>query len=65
LLLAERPLIGRLLVMLGLWAWAFVAVTTISGIHSLALLGGGLTVALAIWILWFALGRRRVVPQAR
>ena len=65
LLLVDRGLIGRLLIMLGLWAWAFVAMTTISGIHSLALLGGGLTVALAIWILWFALGRRRVVAQAR
>ena len=65
LLLVERALIGRLLVMLGLWAWAFVTLTTISGIHSLAVLGGGLAVALAIWIAWFALARRRVVPQAR
>ena len=65
LLLVERALIGRLLVMLGVWAWAFVAVTTISGIHSLAVLGAGLAVALAIWILWFALGRRRVVPPPR
>ena len=65
LLLVERELIGRLLVMLGLWAWAFVTVTTISGIHSLAVLGGGLAVALAIWVAWFALARRRVVPQAR
>lgn len=64
LLLAERPLLARLLVMLGLWVWAFVAVATIAGIHSLAVLGGGLIIALAIWIVWFALGRRRVVPRA-
>ncbi|HEX7172990.1 MAG TPA: hypothetical protein VF365_10330 [Candidatus Limnocylindria bacterium] len=64
LFLVERPLLGRLLVMLGLWAWTFVAVATIAGIHSLVLLGGGLAVALAIWIVWFAIGRRRVVPRA-
>lgn len=33
LLLAERPLLARLLVMLGLWAWAIVAVATIAGIR--------------------------------
>jgi len=63
LLLADRPLVGRLLVVLGAWAWAF-AFATMAGIHSLAVLGGGLAVAVAAWILWTALDRTRAGPAA-
>lgn len=60
LLLIDRPLLGRLLVVLGVWAWAF-AFVTMSGIHSLAVLGGGFAVALVVWIAWAALARQRFV----
>jgi hypothetical protein len=63
LLLADRPLLGRLLVAVGAWAWAF-ALATMADIHSLAVLGGGLAVALAAWILWTALDRTRAGPAA-
>jgi hypothetical protein len=63
LLLADRPLVGRLLVVLGAWAWAF-AFATMAGIHSLAVLGGGLAVAVAAWIFWTALDRARTGSAA-
>jgi hypothetical protein len=59
LLRVDRPLVGRLLIVLGVWGWA-LALTTMSGIHSLAVLGGGLAVAGAVWILWVGLERRLV-----
>lgn len=64
LLLVERPVVGRLLVVLGVWAWSF-AFVTMSGIHSLAVLGGGFAVALAAWIVWVAFERARQAPAAR
>jgi hypothetical protein len=64
LILGDRPLVGRLLVVLGVWGWAF-AFVTMSGIHSLAVLGGGFAVAIAAWIAWVALERRRLVSAAR
>lgn len=64
LLLVDRPLVGRLLVVLGVWAWA-LAFMTMLGIHSLAVLGGGLVVAVAVWIVWVALERRRLVGADR
>jgi len=63
LLLANRPLVGRSLVVLGAWAWA-LAFATMAGIHSLAVLGGGLAVAVAAWIFWTALDRTRAGPAA-
>ena len=57
LLLVDRPVVGRLLVVLGVWRWG-LALMTMSGIHSLAVLGGGLVVAIAAWIGWVALERR-------
>jgi hypothetical protein len=64
LLLIDRPLLGRLLVVLGVWGWAF-AFVTMSGIHSLAVLGGGFAVALVVWIAWAAVARQPFVPAAR
>jgi hypothetical protein len=65
LVLVERPVVGRLLVVLGVWAWSFAFVTTMSGIHSLAVLGGGFAVAVAAWIVWVAFERARQAPAAR
>ena len=64
LLLTDRPFVGRLLVVLGVWLWA-LAFVTMSGIHSLAVLGGGLAVAIGAWIAWIALERGRLVPVGR
>lgn len=58
LLLADRPRVGRLLVVVGIWAWT-LGFMTMSGIHSLAVLGAGLVVAVAAWIVWVALRRSR------
>jgi hypothetical protein len=63
LLLVDRPMVGRLLVVLGAWGWAF-AFATMAGIHSLAVLGGGLAVAVAAWIFWTAIDRTRAGPAA-
>ena len=57
LLMADRPLVGRLLVVLGLWGWT-LALMTMSGIHSLAVLGAGLAAALTVWIVWAIFERR-------
>jgi hypothetical protein len=61
LLLVDRPLMGRLLVVLGAWGWA-LGVVTMSGIHSLAVLGAGLAVAVAVWIVWVVVERGRLAP---
>jgi hypothetical protein len=58
LLLMERPMLGRLLVVLGL-AIAGLSVPTMLGIHSLAVLLAGFAVALAVWAGWVALDRGR------
>ena len=63
LLLVDRPAVGRLLVVLGVWLWG-LALMTMSGIHSLAVLGGGLAVGLAVWIGWVALERRQLRPSS-
>jgi hypothetical protein len=64
LLLTDRPLVGRLLVVLGAWAGVF-AFVTMAGIHSLAVLGGGFAAAAAAWTLWAALQRARPGSIAR
>jgi hypothetical protein len=63
LLMVDRPLVGRLVVVLGLWGWA-LALMTMSGIHSLAVLGGGLMAGLIVWIVWVLLERRRLGSPA-
>lgn len=63
LLLTDRRLVGRLLVVLGLWAWA-LAFETMAGIHSVAVLGAGIAVAVAAWIVWAAFERARGAPSA-
>ena len=61
LVLLERPIMGRLLVVLGAMGWA-LALMTMSGIHSLAMLAGGFAVAMVAWFGWVILERR---PLAR
>jgi hypothetical protein len=56
LLLTERPLVGRLLVVLGVGLWA-AALMTMLDVHSLAVIGGGLVVALAAWLGWIVVDR--------
>ena len=56
--LADRPLLGRLLVVLGAGAWA-AAVMTMLDVHSLAVIGAGLLVLLAMWLVWVVTARRR------
>ena len=58
LLLVDRPLAGRLLVVLAVWLWTF-AFLTMSAIHSLAMLGAGLAVAIGVWVVWVTRERRR------
>ena len=57
LLLTERPLVGRLLVVLGVGLWA-AAVMTMLDVHSLAVIGRGLVVVLAAWLGWTVVDRR-------
>lgn len=57
LLLVERLIVGRLLVVLGTLAWA-LAFMTIAGVHSLAVLGGGFAAAIVAWIMWVIFERR-------
>ena len=64
LLLADRPLIGRLLVMLGAAAWA-LAVMTMLDIHSLAVIGAVLLLALAASLGWVVIDRGPRKPMAR
>lgn len=64
LVLVERPIVGRLLVVLGTLGWA-LAVMTMSGIHSLAVLAGGLAAAMVAWIVWVIFGRRRLARLQR
>lgn len=62
LLIADRPVVGRLVVVLGALGWTF-ALMTMSGIHSLAVLGGGLAAAVIVWIVWVLLERPRHAPR--
>ena len=57
LLLAERPVLGRLLVVLAGGFWA-AAVMTMLDVHSLAVLGAIFLVVLLVWLGWVVLDRR-------
>jgi hypothetical protein len=58
LLLAERPLVGRLLVVLGAGFLA-LSVMTVLGIHSLAVLLAIVATVLAVWAGWAVIDRGR------
>ena len=58
LLLADRPLVGRLLIVLGVAGWA-AALMTMLDIHSAALIAAGLAVAMAAWLGWIVIDRQR------
>ena len=58
LLLRDRPVLGRLLVALGVAFWAG-GVMTMLGVHSLAVLAAIFGTALAAWVVWVALTRPR------
>lgn len=62
LLLAERPMVARLLVVLGAGTM-LASLTTMSGVHSGLLLLAGLAVALLVWLGWIIIDRRRA-PSA-
>jgi len=63
LLLAERPVLSRLLVVLGL-ATIAASLMSIVGIHSVVTIVAGLAFALAIWAGWVLLDRSRRLPAA-
>jgi hypothetical protein len=58
LLLVDRPVLGRLLVLVGISMWAFAKMTMLD-IHSLAVVGAILIVVLVLWLGWVVIDRRR------
>jgi hypothetical protein len=58
LLLVDRPVLGRLLVVVGISLWA-LALMTMLDIHSLAVVGAILVVVLVLWLGWVAIDRAR------
>lgn len=62
LLLSDRPLLGRLLVVLGAGFWV-VALMTMLDVHSLAVLGAILLGVLTVWLGWVAFDRRRPISN--
>jgi hypothetical protein len=56
LLVSQRPLVGRFLVVLGLGLMG-LSVTTMLGIHSLSVLLAGVSLILLVWLGWVAAGR--------
>ena len=56
LLLSQRPLIGRFLVVLGVGLMG-LSVTTMLGIHSLSVLLAGVAVIVLVWLGWMAADR--------
>jgi hypothetical protein len=64
LILSDRPRVGRLLVVLGPFAWVS-ALMTMSGIHSLALIVAGLLVVLVAWLAWLLVDERSRVPRSQ
>jgi hypothetical protein len=65
LVLVERPIVGRLLVVLGTLGWA-EAVMTMSGDPLIgSVLGGGLAAAMVAWIVWVLFERRRLARLQR
>jgi len=63
LLLAERPILSRLLVVLGL-ALIAASLMSMTGVHSLAPLVVGVGAALLVWAGWVILDRSRRLPAA-
>lgn len=63
LLLDQRRVVSRLLVVLGV-ATMSASLMSMTGAHSLALIGAGLVVALVLWAGWVALDRARVLSAA-
>lgn len=57
LLLVDRPVLGRFLVLVGISWWA-LAVLTMLDIHSLAVVGAVLVVVLVLWLGWVIVHRR-------
>ena len=64
LLLADRPLLGRLLVALGGGAW-LGALTTMLDVHSVAVWAAIFAGAVVVAVGWFALARRRPRAQSQ
>ena len=62
LLLADRRVLGRLLVVAGSGLW-LGALMTMLGVHSLAVLAGIGLAVLALWLAWLALDRLRAKGQ--
>jgi hypothetical protein len=58
LLLGERPVLGRLLVVVGISWWA-LALMTMLDIHSSAVVGASLVVVLVAWLGWVVIDRGR------
>jgi hypothetical protein len=58
LLLVDRPVLGRLLVVVGISWWA-LALMTMLDIHSLAVVGASLVVVLVVWLGWVVIDRGR------
>ena len=57
-LLSDRPRLGRLLVVLAAGLWV-LALMTMLGVHSLAVLGAIVVGVLVVWLGWSLLDRRR------
>jgi len=58
LLLVDRPVLGRLLVVVGISLWA-LALMTMLDIHSLAVVGASLVAVLVVWLGWVVIDRGR------
>lgn len=56
--LIDRPVLGRLLVVVGISLWA-LALMTMLDIHSLAVVGAIVVVALILWLGWVVIDRGR------
>lgn len=63
LLLDQRRVVSRLLVVLGA-ATMSASLMSMTGIHSVAVSGVGLVVALVVWAGWVAIDRKPVLPPA-
>lgn len=63
-LLSDRPRLGRLLVVLAAGLWV-LALMTMLGVHSLAVLGAIVVGVLVVWLGWSLLDRRRPAGDAR
>jgi hypothetical protein len=62
LLLDQRRVVSRLLVVLGV-ALLAASLMSMTGVHSIAFIGIGLLVALVVWVGWAALDRSRLKEE--